>query len=180
MEKENKNRENATTYAMSAGLVLGGALIFIYFIQLQFCAKLPLCSLILSSLGFAITIFCVYHYTMVYNRDLLNGDITYFKALNFGMNLFFFVSMLLATFFYFYFQFINPKVLQQTIETSISLINHSNFNLTENDKILMVNNLKSMTAANFALSSMWSFFLMGFVLSIFTSFSFRNKNNIVN
>ena len=82
MEKENKNRENATTYAMSAGLVLGGALMFIYFIQLQFCSKHPLCSLILSSIGFAITIFCVYYYTMVYNRDLLDGNITYFKALN--------------------------------------------------------------------------------------------------
>ena len=180
MEKENKNKENAITHAMSAGLVLGGALIFIYFIQLQFCSKLPLCSLLLTTLGFTITIFGVYHYTNIYNRDILNGTITYFKALNFGMNLFFFISMILATFFYFYFQYINPKVLQQTIETSINLINQSNMHLTENDKILMVNNLKSMNATNFALSSLWSFFFAGFILSIFTSISFQSKINSVN
>lgn len=178
MKTENKNKENAITHAMSAGLVLGGILILIYFIQLQFCSQLPLCSLILSSIGFAATIYCIYHYTNIYNQEILEGAITYFKALSFGMNLFFFVSMILATFFYFYFQFINPNVLQQTIETSISMVNQQGANLTEGEKNLMVNNLKSMNATNFALSSLWSFFFMGSLLSVFTSFSFRTKKII--
>ena len=179
MKEENKNKDNIVTHAMYAGLVMGGILACIYFLQLQFCSNLPAVSLFLSFIIFATTIYCVYHYTSIYNRNLLNGSITYFKAVNFGMHLFFFASMILAIFFYFYFQFVNPHVLQKTIESSIAIINQSNGSLTESERFTMQSSLSSMNATNFALSSLWSFFFMGTILTLFTSFSFRSKKNNV-
>ena len=96
---EGKSEGNVFSYAMEAGLYLGGWFIlrdsiemFVYSNVVSFVG---LCLLALLSLvSMLLTLYIVVKGTDIYKREVLKENVSYFRVLNYGFYLFFFASQM--------------------------------------------------------------------------------------
>ncbi|MBO4807130.1 MAG: DUF4199 domain-containing protein [Paludibacteraceae bacterium] len=113
---EGKSEGNVFSYAMEAGLYLGGWFIlrdsiemFVYSNVVSFVG---LCLLALLSLvSMLLTLYIVVKGTDIYKREVLKENVSYFRVLNYGFYLFFFASMLYSVFLFFCLILFNPDFL---------------------------------------------------------------------
>ena len=168
-----EKKENIITHSMYSGLILGGLLVMRYFLSLVvFSNSVPM-MLLLSIIGFVIPFFCIFYFTKKFDREVLKGDISYGKALSYGFYMFFFAAMILALFSFVYFHYINPDYLAQQGEAFINLLKE--LNLSEET----IKNTEIPTATRFAISVLWTFSILGFIICLFTSLFFRKRKNNV-
>ncbi len=173
-----EKKENIITHSMYSGLILGGLLVVRDFLSLVVFNSNTFMILLLSVVGFVIPFFCIFYFTKKFDKEVLNGSISYASALSYGFYMFFFAAMIIALFSFIYFQYINPDYLAQQGDTFINLLKQLNIEEeTINKYESLLTNTETPTAANAAISSLWSFAFLGLIISLFTSLFFRKKKN---
>lgn len=169
------NTENITTHAMRSGFFLGVA----YSVLNIFSWIIPsensfIHAIILLAICFT-SFYFIFHYTKLYNTEILNGEITYGKAYSYGIKMFFYASMIAAVTTYFFFRF-NPEALTTMRNESAELLSQ----LTVQDKELsnqIKSQISSYTPKDLTISVLWGYIITGLFLCFFTSFSFIKRKN---
>jgi len=176
-----EKKENIITHSMHSGLILGGLLVVRDFLLQDVFSNNLFMVFLLSLAGFAVSIYCILFFTKKYNNEVLNGEISYAKALHYAFYMFFFAGMIVALFAFIYFQYINPDYLSNQGEMFINLLKQLNpseeaMKPYEN----LFRNMQVQTPANAALNTLWSVVFNGFIIALFTSLFFRKPKNIQN
>lgn len=122
--------KNKMQQAMNYAAVLG-----IYFLIKFFISVFAGQDTLLLSVSMVMTLIVPYIVYLIQKnyRDIkLDGTISYSSALLFGLYLFFYSSLILGLGQYIYYQFINPKFLENTFKTTIDEL----YNLGINEKLI--------------------------------------------
>ncbi len=167
-----EKKENIISHSMRSGLILGGLLVMCDFLSLIVFKNSNFIIFLLNFVGLVIPVFCIFHFTTKFNKEVLNGKISYANALFYGFYMFFFAAMIISPFSYVYFQYINPDYLAQQGGEIMNLLNQY---LPE--ETVEKTNPVIPTAANAALTGLWAFTFLGLIMSLFTSLFFRKKGN---
>ncbi len=170
-----EKKENVITHTMHSGLVLGVLLIVRDFMVQDVFYNNLFAILILNFAGFVASIYCILFFTKKYDKEILNGKISYASALYYAFNMFFFAGMIVAAFSFVYFQYINPDYLGKQEEILTKLLKQ--LNLPEED---LLRNMPVPTPANAALNTLWSIVVNGLIIALFTSLPFRKRKSIQN
>ena len=171
-----EKKENIITHSMYSGLILGGLLVVRDFFSLIVFNNSAFMVLLLSIAGFVIPFFCIFHFTKKFDREVLKGTISYANALSYGFYMFFFGAMIIALFSFIYFQYINPDYLAQQGDIFMNLLKQLNVPEETMKKYEdLLKNTETPTAANAAISGLWSFTFLGFMICLFTSLFFRKR-----
>jgi hypothetical protein len=176
-----EKKENVITHSMHSGLILGGLLsVRDFLVQDVFNGSL-FAVLLLSLAGFAVSVYCIFFFTKKYNREVLNNEISYWKALQYAFYMFFFAGMIVALFAFIFFRYINPDYLGGQGEMFINLLKQLNPPAEAMKPYEdLFGNMPVQTPANAALNTLWSVVFNGFIIALFTSLFFRKRENIQN
>jgi len=173
-----EKKENIITHSMHSGLILGGLFIVRDFLLQSVFNTSVFAMFFLVIGGFAISIYCVFFFTKKFDMEVLEGQISYGRALFYGFYMFFFAAMITALFSFVYFQYINPDYLAQRGEMFISLF--LQLNLPEELMKTYEDMFKNMavpSSASAAISNLWSIAFNGFIICLFTSLFFRKRES---
>jgi len=171
-----KRVENMITHTMTSGLILGGLLVACDLLSSTLFSTNAFMLLLLSLAAFIIPIYCIFHFTKKFDKEILNGGISYGKALSYGFYMFFFASMIIAFFSFIYLQYINPANLDQRINmamNAIGMLNMPEETVKKYEALLIESG--PLTATSVAIGSLWEFTFRGVIISLFTSIFFRQK-----
>lgn len=161
-------KPDALKHAMYYGLILG----------LIFCLNFFLSTLkgtafsILQSLVTCAIPFVCYWLTIDCRRRVCNDTMSYGMALWYGIQLFFYASIIAAAFKFAYFKFINPEFLPNLINESLKLMEEMHLPgvSTSANQIEEV-----LTPLNFALQYIWIDVFIGIFVSFVTA-AFAKKD----
>jgi len=171
-----EKKENIITHSMYSGLILGGLLVVRDFFSLVVFNNNTFMILLLSIVGFVIPFFCIFYFTKKFDNEVLKGKISYASALSYGFYMFFFAAMIIALFSFIYFQYVNPDYLTQQGDIFINLLKQLNLPEETIKKYEdLLTGADTPTAANAAISGLWLFVFLGFILCLFTSLYFRKR-----
>lgn len=169
-----EKKENMVSYAMRTGFILGVATsvfnIASWIVPFLFMQTL------FSLLTFFSFFFCIIHYTKLYDQHILNGKITYFKALFLGWYTVFFGAMIFAVAIYFFFKFC-PDIFQRLMEEVVAFFKVAGESSKENEEQarIIIRQIGAIQPKDLTFSVLWGYSCMGFVAVIFTSVFFRKK-----
>ena len=109
-----ETKENIFSHSMKSGLYIGALLIAYDFFYMKCVISSSVTMITFGGLlYFAATVYLLFRFTKKYDKEVLNGNISYLKALSYGFYVFFFGSMLYAVYTYVYLEFINQDGLVQ-------------------------------------------------------------------
>ena len=136
----------------------------------------PLMQTFISLILIFFTFHCIIRYTKQYDEVVLNGGICYLKALSYGIHLFFFATMILSacTFTAIY---LRPSLLTEMTQSTIELLGTTDINAQDAQDL--INQIKSYTAKDMALSVFWGYMFMGFFACAISSIYFRKRKGLV-
>ena len=162
------------SYAMRTGLVLGVA--SAVFNIASWVVPVLFLQTIFSLLTFFSFFFCIIHYTKKYDQEILNGGITYLKALFLGWYTVFFGAMIFAVAIYFFFKAC-PDIFQSLIKDVVDFFKVAGEGSEENAEQaqLIIRQVQALQPKDLTISVLWGYSCMGFVAVIFTSIFFRKK-----
>lgn len=170
------NMENITSHAMRSGLYLGVTYSILNILSWLMPSENSIIHAIISLTICVATFYFIYHFTRLYNEEVLHGGITYQKAYVYGLRMFFYAGMIVAVVTYIFFK-LNPETLSTIKSDSLKMISQW---LIE-DKTLS-DSLKSQidgyTVKDYTISVLWSYIIVGLFLCLFTSISFRKKEGV--
>lgn len=111
--------------------------------------------------------------TMIYKETALEGDITFGKAYSVGMYVSFFASTIVAVAVCVYCKWLDPEGFSEMVRASVKM--WESYAKTP-EQMEIVKQMSQTTATDMTFSSIWSFSIFGFVVSLITSFvSVRKK-----
>lgn len=109
-------------------------------------------------------------------RDELNGGVmSYGQALWYGIQLFFYASLVSSAFKYFYFRFINPEFLKNLFNQTMTLMEQLKMPVTDE---LYEATKSLMTPIDMALQYIWVNVMIGFFVSLVVAFFVRKNKSI--
>ena len=155
-------KTDAIKHAMYFGLLLG--LLFSVNFWTQASANAMVNSL---QLVFVFLIPYVVFVVMKHCRDnVFDGRISYRKAFFYGIQLFFYASVVSAAFKYVYFKFIDPTYLKNLKNASMKVLESLNYSTSEE---LLLASEEVFTPINMSLQFIWTNMFLGVFLLIVLS-----------
>ena len=155
-----EKKKNIISHAMKSGLVLGGSFSLLMLLERVFPS---------SFMGFFINIasivllfYCLFHYTDVYKREVLEDKISYFHAVKYGIYMFFFGGMILAVSTYLYYR-IFPEAFQAQIDAVCALIGD------KEEYKEMLQTMQAYTVKDISLSTFSGFVFLGLPICLIAS-----------
>ncbi|HOI27557.1 MAG TPA: DUF4199 domain-containing protein [Paludibacteraceae bacterium] len=184
-----ETKENIFTHSMKSGLYIGALLIAYDFFYMKCVISSAVAMITFGGLlYFAATVYLLFCFTKKYDKEVLNGNISYLKALSYGFYVFFFGSMLYAVYTYVYLGFINQDGLVQVKDfyfglfSQIEAVAAKNPNSIESavalsipDYKVILEDMVNSSTSKWALDTLWSSSFRGFFLCLFFSIFFRKK-----
>lgn len=164
------NKENILSHTMRSGFFLGVAISLLNILDWSIPIDQSIIHKVISIVSIFVTIFCISHFTRLYQRDVLNDEISFGKAYSYGIRMFFFAAMIIAVVSFCYFT-LNPDAMSAIITNTIETMKEAN--ITDSKAIEALN---KSTAKDFTMSILWEYTLVGLFVCLFTSFLFRKKN----
>ncbi len=164
------NKENILSHTMRSGFFLGVTISLLNILDWSIPLDQSLIHKVISIISIFATIFCISHFTRLYQRDVLNNEISFGKAYSYGIRMFFFAAMIIAVVAFCYFT-LNPDAMSAIITNTIETMKEAN--ITDSQAI---DALTKSTAKDFTMSILWEYTLVGLFVCLFTSFLFRKKN----
>ncbi len=161
--------QNIITCSMMGGLVLGLVLVGCFLMTVL----LPSFSLLLMIMLPVVYYRYIMRTTMMYKTELLNGEITYGRALLVGVYVSFFASTIVAVAVCIYCKWLNPEGFSEMLTASSQM--WEKYAETPEQKEA-VEQMSRTTAVDMAFSSIWSFTFLGVIVSLVTSFFAVRKN----
>jgi len=172
MESENKNSiyKNAANY----GLILGLAIV-IYTLLLHFLGAGQ--NKVAGWGTFVFTAVAIYVGTKSYRDKMLEGYISYGRALGSGMLIVVFASLIQAVFNYSFFAYISPESMQEMFVAMEEAMLETG---TPEDQIEMsVEMMKKFTTPlSIAISGIFTSAFVGLIISLVTAAFVKNEKNI--
>lgn len=172
-----EKKENMVSYAMRAGLVLGVASSI--FNIASWVVPVLFMQTVFSLLTFFSFFFCIIHFTKLYDQQILDREITYFKALFFGWYTVFFGAMIFAVAIYFFFKAC-PDIFQSLMAEVIDFFKVAGESSKENGEQarLIIRQVEAIQPKDLVFSVLWGYSCMGFFAVVFTSIFFRKKKSL--
>ncbi len=170
------NMENITSHAMRSGLYLGVTYSILNIFSWITPSDNSLLHAIISLAICVATFYFIYHSTRLYNEEVLQGGITYAKAYSYGLRLFMYAGMIVAFVTYIFFK-ISPDTLSVIKSDSLTMVSQlisDNQNLSNEIK----SQIDSYTIKDYTMSVLWTYIFVGIFLCLFTSISFRKKEEV--
>ncbi len=168
------NKENILSHSMYSGFYLGIGTSILNILGWSISLQNSFLHSILSLATCFVTLYCVFHFTRLYDSNVLSGEITYGKAFAYGIRMFFFAAMILAvsTFAFFY---LFPDALQRMVSEVTNSITMIGAKDEESQK--MITEIKSYTPRDLSLSMLSGYSFAGLFVCLLTSIAFRKKNS---
>jgi len=170
------NMENITSHAMRSGLYLGVTYSILNILSWLVSSENSIIHAIISLTICVATFYFIYHFTRLYNEDVLQGDINYPKAYVYGLRMFFYAGMIAAVVTYIFFK-LNPETLSTIKSDSLNMVSQ----WIIDDKALsdsLKSQIGSLTVKDYTISVLWCYIIVGLFLCLFTSISFRKKEGV--
>ena len=122
------------------------------------------------------SIFIIYG-TYTYREQILNGFISYSKALKLGTSIVFFATIISSFYVYVYAEFINPDIIAEILSNNEEQIYEADPNISNEDMEVAISIIEKFTTPTMlSLIVLLQGTLIGFVFSLLTSaFLKRNK-----
>lgn len=170
------NMENITSHAMRSGLYLGVTYSILNILSWLVSSENSIIHAIISLTICVATFYFIYHFTRLYNEEVLQGDINYPKAYVYGLRMFFYAGMIAAVVTYIFFK-LNPETLSTIKSDSLNMVSQ----WIIDDKALsdsLKSQIGSLTVKDYTISVLWCYIIVGLFLCLFTSISFRKKEGV--
>ncbi|MBR5973320.1 MAG: DUF4199 domain-containing protein [Paludibacteraceae bacterium] len=168
--------ENITSHAMRSGLYLGVTYSILNILSWLVSSENSIIHAIISLTICVATFYFIYHFTRLYNEEVLQGDINYPKAYVYGLRMFFYAGMIAAVVTYIFFK-LNPETLSTIKSDSLNMVSQ----WIIDDKALsdsLKSQIGSLTVKDYTISVLWCYIIVGLFLCLFTSISFRKKEGV--
>ena len=166
-----EKNKNIWKNAMNGGLILGIALIIysllMYFLGLNLEKWVGYVSYLIIIAGLVYT-------TKQYRDDVLEGAITYGKALGYGTLVALFAGIISGVYSFIFYSYIDPEVINKILEmTEEQLVNKG----MADEQIEQAINMqkKFMTPAMMSLMAVPGTAFIGFIISLFTSIFLKKE-----
>ncbi len=162
----------ALKHAMYFGLILGLVFSLNFFLS-------TINGVIANTLSWVIILLipiATYRLTADCRDRVCEGEMSYGTALWYGIQLFFYASLVSAAFKLIYFKILNPDFLPNQLEQTLRLMEQLQMPLTD----VQINEVKSvLTPFNMALNYVWLNVLAGLLVSLITGiFAKKNKSTL--
>lgn len=160
-------KPDALKHAMYYGLILGLIFCLNFFLSTLKGATYSLLQMLITC---AIPFVC-YWLTVDCRKRVCNDVMTYGGALWYGIQLFFYASLISAAFKYIYFQFINTDFLPNLIDESLNLMDELNLSSGADSKQIRT----LLSPLNFSIQYIWINVFLGILVSCVTA-AFAKKD----
>lgn len=161
---------NIFTYSMKGGLILGAILSVCMCLLLKF----PATGMFMVLVMFIAFFKCVSYYMMAYDVEVWNYEARLGRLVSVGTYLSFFASLIAAAVLYIYLRWLDPSTFESIVQTYTQLGEQMQ---AQGAQQSMVEQLKYVRPVDMAFSSVWTFSLMGAVVSLVEALFWRNKRN---
>lgn len=111
---------------------------------------------------------------MAYDVEVWNYEARLGRLVSVGTYLSFFASLIAAAVLYIYLRWLDPSTFESIVQTYVKLGEQME---TQGAQQSMVEQLKYVRPVDMAFSSVWTFSLMGAVVSLVEALFWRNKRN---
>ena len=193
MEDINKRKQQISglyNYAMHYGLYMG---LFLVFIFLCFVVAFHLQIFIFQSISIILLIIIpvlAYFFVKKFRDNILNGEIRFSLAWNFGTLMFFFASLILAITVYIFLEYITPSLYTEIISNLSQSVDYMIKNAGENnipsqqiklmqEQLALLSALPARSAIEMAVDNLGNSVFWGIIISIPIAIIVKSKGQRV-
>jgi len=120
--------------------------------------------------------YLVFFFAKKCREDVCNGVMTYGQVFSYGVQLFFYASMISSAFKFFYFRFVDTDFLRNLFNQTLSMMEQLSFPITDE----LIESIKQMlTPIGMAMQYLWVNVMVGIVVSFVVAFFVRKEKSIV-
>jgi len=160
--------------ALIYGLLIGVLLILI---QLVFYLSGGLTNIQATYVSYAVMLGGIILATKARRNQDLGGYITYGQALGFGTLTIFFASLLLSIYIFIFYKFIDPGAIDLVIEAAENKMLDRNPNISDDELDMALSISRYLIKPGFmAISNIFNYTFLGFVMSLITSIFMKKEN----
>ena len=160
--------------ALTYGLLIG---ILVIAISLVFYFSGNLASNFSAYISYAVLLGGIILATKAWRDEVKGGYISYGQALGFGTLTIFFAAVLTGIFFFVFYKLIDPAAINTLLEAAEDKMINQNPNITDEQlDMALALSKRLMTPFFLAISTIFSYTFIGFVLSLITSIFMKKKN----
>jgi hypothetical protein len=163
-------RPSALKHAMYFGLLLGLIFCLNFFLQTRSSAVCDAFSWIIVLL----TPYAAYRLSVDCRERACDGSMRYGEAFLYGMQLFFYASIVAAAFRLVYFKFLNPDFLPQLYDQTMQTMEALQMKVTDEQ---MNEVRRSLTPANMTIAYVWIDVIAGVLVSFVVAFFVKKDKN---
>ncbi len=164
-------KSDAIKHSMYYGLILGATFILNFFLSQ---ASGILWKIVQMFVVFSIP-FLVFYITKNFRDEVNEGVMGYGAAFFYGVQLFFYASMVSSAFKYLYFRFIDPKFLKELFAQMMSLMEQMSFPVTDE----IVDAMKQLfTPIGMSMQYMWLDVTVGVFVSLIVAIFVRKGKSV--
>jgi hypothetical protein len=168
------NKPNMLKSVMNSGAITG-ALLIIFALVIYMLGQTNSTSL--GVINYVILAFGIFFFTKKYRDEEMGGFISYGQSLGYGVLIGVFAGILLAFFIYIEMKFIDPSLIDKSIElTRETMLQNGRYSEDQVDKMLEVSK-QYMTPGLMAFSSVLGFAIIAFIISLITSAIVKKEGN---
>lgn len=159
-------------HSMYYGLLLGIVFILNFFFSQTINVWLSVVRLLFV---FSIP-YLVFFFAKKCREDVCNGVMTYGQVFSYGVQLFFYASMISSAFKFFYFRFVDTDFLRNLFNQTMLMMEQLSFPITDE----LIESIKQMlTPIGMAMQYLWVNVMVGIVVSFVVAFFVRKEKSIV-
>ncbi|QZT35548.1 DUF4199 domain-containing protein [Halosquirtibacter xylanolyticus] len=165
-------------HAMMYAMVLGGALVALELVSYLLGG---FNNWITTVLSLFVYVYSMYHFSVKYREEQLNGVMSYWRSVQFMITLSFLASMILGLFDFILMKYIDPDLLIKMIKEAesnyVTLFDKYNELFDDKMKDVLIDNIRKISPMDIWKSKMSNYIFGGLFLGLLMSFFTRRVNS---